>query len=243
MTLDAGVTVHGAPDLKFTLGSETKWAVYDEDLTQQKNGADVGAAVIFVYEVAAVDEDTDGVAVPANDTDARTQFVNPDSEALLDDDGNEIEDRFEVLHAFNRWATLRHQARYEHDGLDADSDHAVDATDPVIEIDFGTINNALGATLTFWNMPNDDGDLTWRADVTGDGDDRDSCEGTNMGVDNTIDEDDIPDLGESMERTVNLANGCIAGSYSMDVTASVGGEEVASASKSFQINLSWSPVD
>lgn len=104
MTLDAEVTMHGAPGLKFTLDNETKWAVYDEDLTQEENGAEVGAAVTFVYEVAAADEDTDGVDVPANDTDARTQFVNHDSEALLDEDGNEIEDRFEVLHNVTRWA-------------------------------------------------------------------------------------------------------------------------------------------
>lgn len=243
MTLDAEVTVHGAPGLKFTLDSETKWAVYDEDLTQEENGAEVGAAVIFVYEVAAADEDTDGVEVPANDTDARTQFVNPDSEALLDEDGNEIEDRFEVLHNVTRWAQVTHQAHYHHDGLAADSDHAVDATDPLIEVDFGTVNNALGATLTFWNIPNDEGDLTWRADVTSDGDDQDGWEGTNMGADNTIAEGDIPDLGESIERTVNLASGCTAGSYTMEVTATVDGEEVAEASQTFQINLSWSAGD
>ena len=243
MTLDAKVKVHGAPGLKFTLGDSTKWAAYDADLTQDANGSGEGPTVIFVYDVGPTDKDTDGVAVPANDTDARTQFVIPGSVALLDEDGNEIEDRFEVLHNVTRWAQVTHQAHYDHDGLEADSDHAVDGTDPLIEIDFGTVNNALGATLTFWNIPNDDGDLTWRADITSDGNDKDSCEGANMGAANTIDEDDIPELGTSIDRTVNLASGCTAGTYSMEVTATVDGEEVAAASTSFQINLSWSPAD
>lgn len=64
-----------------------------------------------------------------------------------------------------------------------------------------------------------------------------------MGADNTIAEGDIPDLGESIERTVNLASGCTAGSYTMEVTAAVDGEEVAEASQTFQINLSWSAGD
>lgn len=262
VTLDAWVKVHGAPGLKITVGdsvsgdgasntatsgtlvaaaSRTRWAAYDAALTLEANGSDdYGPTVIFVYDVGPTDKSSDGVAVPENDTDARTQFVIPGSTALVDEDGDEIEDRFEVLHDFNRWAQITHQAHYDHEGLAADSDHAVDGTEPLIEIDFGTVNSALGATLTFWNIPNDDGDLTWRADVTSDGSDQDSCEGTNMGADNTIAEDDIPELGESLERTVNLATGCTAGSYTMEVTATVDGEEVASASTSFQINLSWS---
>ena len=261
MTLDATVKVHGAPSLKFALSDSgnaigggniggatqvaaadsTRWAAYDAELTRDANDSSQGPTIIFVYDVGPTDKGTGGVGVPANSTDARTQFVNPDGETLLDGDGNEIDDRFEVLHNVTRWAQVTHQAHYDHDGLAVDSDHAVDGTDPLIEIDFGTVNNALGATLTFWNIPNDDGDLSWRADVTSDGDDKDSCEGANMGADNTIDEDDIPDLGESIERTVNLATGCVAGSYTMEVTATVDGEEVASASESFQINLSWSP--
>ena len=261
LTLDAKVKVHGAPGLKIGLsdsgvavgggnlapGTEvaaadtTRWAVYDAELTRDANDSSEGPTVIFVYDVGPTDKGAGGVEVPANNTDARTQFVNPDGETLLDEDGNEIEDRFEVLHNVTSSAQVTQQAHYDHDGLAADSDHAVDGTDPLIEIDFGTVNNALGATLTFWNIPNDDGDLTWRADITSDGNDQDSCEGANMGADNTVDEDDIPDLGTSLERTVNLATGCTAGSYTMEVTATVDGEEVASASESFQVNLSWSP--
>lgn len=262
VTLDAWVKVYGAPGLKITLSdsvsgdrpdntatsgtqvgaaSRARWAAYDAALTLEANVSDdYGPTVIFVYDVGPTDKSSDGVAVPENDTDDRTQFVIPGSTPLLDEDGDEIEDRFEVLHDFNRWAQLTHQTHYDHEGLAADSDHAVDGTEPLIEIDFGTVNNALGATLTFWNIPNDDGDLTWRADVTSDGEDKDSCEGTNMGADQTVDEDDIPDLGESLERTVNLASGCVAGSYSIDVVATVDGEDIAEASMSFQVNLSWS---
>ena len=64
-----------------------------------------------------------------------------------------------------------------------------------------------------------------------------------MGAVQTIAEDDIPELGESIERTVNLASGCTAGAYSIDVVATVNGEDVAEASTSFQINLSWSPTE
>ena len=263
LTLDAWVKVYGAPGLKITVSdsvsgdrpsntatpgtqvaaaSRARWAAYDAALTLEANDSDdYGPTVIFVYDVGPTDKSSDGVAVPENDTDDRTQFVIPGSTALVDEDGDEIEDRFEVLHNFNRWAQLTHQAHYDHEGLAADSDHAVDGTDPLIEIDFGTVNNALGATLTFWNIPNDDGDLTWRADITSDGEDKDSCEGANMGADQTVDEDDIPDLGESLERTVNLASGCAAGTYSIDVVATVDGEDIAEASMSFQVNLSWSP--
>ena len=267
MTLDAKVKVHGVPGLQFALAeqatsgqpdqvnspadidqatqvtasNDSRWAVYDADLTRDANGASEGTTVIFVYDVDTTDEATGGIEVPENSTDDRTRLVIPDSEPQLDEDGNEIEDRFEVLHNVNRWAQVQHQAHYDYDGLAADSDHAVAGTDPLIEIDFGTVDGALGATLTFWNIPNDDGDMTWRADVTSDGSDQDSCEGTNMGVDHTIDEDDLPALGDSIERTANLASGCVPGTYSLDVTATVDGEEVAAASMSFQINLSWSP--
>lgn len=262
LTLDAKLKVHGQPGLKITVGESvsgdrssnadagtqvgqadrTRWAVYDADLTWDANGSSEGPTVIFVYEVGPTDKASGGVAVPENDDD-RTQFVIPGSAALLDDDGNAIEDRFEVKHKVTSSPHVTYQAHYDHDGLAADSDHAVDGTDPLIEIDFGSVNSALGATLTFWKIPNDDGDLTWRADVTSDGDDKDSCEGTNMGAVQTIDEDDIPDLGESIERAVNPAGGCTAGTYNLEVTATVDGEEVASASTSFQINLSWSPSE
>ena len=263
MTLDADVRVHGTPGLKFTLGesvsgdqptntdvgaqvtaaSRVRWAVYDSELTQDANGSSEGSTVIFVYDVSPTDKDTDGVSVPANDTNSSSEFEIPGRAADVDDDGNEIDVSIEAYHEFSRYASISREIYYQHDGLAADSDHAVDGTDPLIEIDFGTVNNALGATLTFWNIPNDDGDLTWRADITSDGNDQDSCEGANMGADNTVDEDDIPDLGTSLDRTVNLATGCTAGSYTMEVTATVDGEEVASASTSFQINLSWSPGD
>ncbi|MCY3733793.1 MAG: hypothetical protein OXG42_05890 [Chloroflexi bacterium] len=233
----------GTPGLAITLGTVTKWAVFDADLTEEENGGERGPTVIFVYDVSPTDEDTDGVSVPANDTNSSSEFEIPGRAADVDEDGNEIDVSIEAFHEFSRYASISREIYYDHDGLAADSDHAVDGTDPLIEIDFGTVNNALGATLTFWNIPNDDGDLTWRADITSDGNDQDSCEGANMGVDNTVDEDDIPDLGTSLDRTVNLATGCTAGSYTMEVTATVDGEEVASASESFQINLSWSPGD
>lgn len=253
MTLDAKVKVVGAPALEFTLGtvvgdrpthldagiqvvaaSDGRWAAYDADRTRDANDSNEGPTVVFVYDVRPTDNDSDGVAVPENLTDARTKFVIP---------GRTVDVRFEVRYNVSKWAHVRYQAHYDHDGLEADSDHAVDGTDPLIEIDFGTVNNALGATLTFWNIPNDDGDMSWRADVTSSGNDQDSCEGANMGADNTVAEDDIPGLGTSLTRTVNLTTGCPAGSYTMEVTASVDGEEVASASTEFQVNLSWSPSD
>ena len=262
MTLDAKVKVHGAPGLKFhltealppgqagnrllfteipdtsttqetTAAFVTRWATYNAALTREANGSSEGPTVIFVYDVGPTDEATGGIAVPENDIDDQSQFV-PTGQS-----GGSV--RFEVLHNVTESAQVRHHAHYVHDGLEVDSTQEVDGTDPLIEIEVGTVNNALGATLTFWNMPNDDGDLTWRADVKSDGEDQDSCEGANMGADNTIAEDDIPELGESIERTVNLASGCAAGTYRMKVTATVNGEGVASASTSFQINLSWSP--
>ncbi|MDE2894704.1 MAG: hypothetical protein OXN87_04810, partial [Chloroflexota bacterium] len=101
LTLDARVKVHGAPGLKIALSDSgnaigggniggtqvaqadsTRWAVYDAELTRDANDSSEGATVIFVYEVGPTDKGTGGVGVPANSTDARTQFVNPDGETL-----------------------------------------------------------------------------------------------------------------------------------------------------------------
>ena len=91
-------------------------------------------------------------------------------------------------------------------------------------------------------MPGD-GDLTWRADVTSDSGDEHQCETTAMGTDQTIAQSDLPQAGQSIERTVIIASACAAGTYSLDGSASADGEVVAEASKSFTLGLSWLPAD
>ena len=59
VTFNEAITVTGTPQINLTIGSQTRWAVYDA--TRSK-----GTLLVFSYTVQATDADSDGISIAAN---------------------------------------------------------------------------------------------------------------------------------------------------------------------------------
>ena len=112
VTFSETVEVTGTPRLQIELGGGSRTADYQ--------GGSGTAALVFGYEVAEGESDTDGVGVEA---DSLT--------------GGTIRDE------------ARNNAELDHDGLAADSGHKVDAVRPELAASGGAVVNGTTLTLTF----------------------------------------------------------------------------------------------
>ena len=111
-TFSETVEVTGRPQLRLELGEGRRTATYE--------GGSGTAALVFAYEVADVESDTDGVGVEADSL-----------------SGGTIRD------------VAGHDAVLEHDGLGADSGHKVDAVKPELAATGGAVVNGATLTLTY----------------------------------------------------------------------------------------------
>ena len=114
VTFDETVEVTGTPQLSLELGGGSRTAGYDSGTGT--------AALVFTYEVADGESDTDGVSIEAGRI------------AL---NGGTIEDEAD------------NNAELDHDGLAADSGHLVDAVKPELAATRGAVVNGTTLTLTF----------------------------------------------------------------------------------------------
>ena len=112
VTFSETVEVTGTPQLRLELGGGRRTAAYE--------GGSGTAALVFGYEVAEGESDTDGVGVEA------------DSLA-----GGTIRDE------------ARNNAELDHDGLAADSGHKVDGVRPQLAASGGAVVNGTRLTLTY----------------------------------------------------------------------------------------------
>ena len=112
VTFSETVEVAGTPQLSLELGGENRTATYQ--------GGSGTAALVFAYEVADGDSDTDGVGVEADSL-----------------SGGTIED------------TSDNPAELDHDGLAADPNHKVDGVKPRLEATGGAVVDGTTLTLTY----------------------------------------------------------------------------------------------
>ena len=65
---DKPVTITGTPQVALTIGSQTRQAIYDSQLSDQYHDLDsyYSSLYFFVYTVQAADRDTDGISIAAN---------------------------------------------------------------------------------------------------------------------------------------------------------------------------------
>ena len=113
VTFNETVVVTGTPQLTLKVGGQDRTANYQSG---------TGGALVFAYEVADGDEDTDGVSIEAN---------------RLTLNGGRIRD------GANNNAVL------DHDGLAANSGHKVDGAGPDLAETGGAVVNGTTLTLTF----------------------------------------------------------------------------------------------
>ena len=114
VTFSETVEVTGTPQLTLELGGGTRTAAYE--------GGSGTAALVFAYEVAEGESDTDGVGVEADS-------VSPNGGAIQDIAGNP--------------AVLDHQA------VAADANHKVDGVKPALASTGGAVVNGTTLTLTY----------------------------------------------------------------------------------------------
>ena len=112
VTFNETVEVTGSPQLQIELGGGGRTAIYE--------GGSGTAALVFAYEVADGESDTDGVGVDANSL-----------------SGGTIRDE------------ARNNAELDHDGLTADSGHKVDGVKPQLAATGGAVVNGTTLTLTY----------------------------------------------------------------------------------------------
>ena len=112
VTFSETVEVEGTPQLRLELGGGTRTATYE--------GGTGTAALVFAYEVADGESDTDGVGV--------------EEDSLS---GGTIRDE------------ARNSAKLDHEGLAADSGHKVDAVKPQLAASGGAVVNETTLTLTY----------------------------------------------------------------------------------------------
>ena len=106
------VEVTGTPQLRLELGGGTRTATYE--------GGTGTAALVFAYEVADGESDTDGVGVEEDSLSGGT---------LRDE--------------------ARNSAKLDHEGLAADSGHKVDGVKPELAASGGAVANGTTLTLTY----------------------------------------------------------------------------------------------
>ena len=111
VTFNETVEVTGTPQLSLELGGGRRTATH---------GGGAGASVVFVYEVADGESDTDGVGVEADSL-----------------SGGTIRDE------------ARNNAELDYDGLGADSGHKVDGVKPEVAATGGAVVNGTSLTLTY----------------------------------------------------------------------------------------------
>ena len=112
VTFSETVEVTGTPQLRLELGGGRRTADY--------GGGSGTAALVFAYEVADGESDTDGVGIEADSL-----------------SGGTIRDE------------VRNNAELDHDGLAADSGHKVDAVKPELAATGGAVVDGTTLTLTF----------------------------------------------------------------------------------------------
>ena len=112
VTFSETVEVTGTPQLRLELGGGTRTATYE--------GGTGTAALVFAYEVADGESDTDGVGV--------------EEDSLS---GGTIRDE------------ARNSAKLDHEGLAADSGHKVDGVKPELAASGGAVVNGTTLTLTY----------------------------------------------------------------------------------------------
>ena len=115
VTFSETVEVTGAPQLSLELGGGRRTATYE--------GGSGTAALVFAYEVAGGESDTDGVGVEAGSL-----------------SGGTIRDE------------ARNNAELDHDGLAADSGHKVDAVKPQLAATGGGVVDGAALTLTYGEL-------------------------------------------------------------------------------------------
>ena len=134
VTFDQTVVVTGTPQLMLNVGGGDRTADYE--------GGSGTAALVFAYEVADGESDTDGVEIEAD--------------SLL---GGTIRDE------------ARNNAKLDHDGLAADSGHKVDGARPKLASAGGAVIDGATLTLTY-DEPLDAGSNAEPGDFTVAGGDR-----------------------------------------------------------------------
>ena len=134
VTFSETVEVTGRPQLRLELGGGNRTATY--------GGGTGTAALVFTYQVAGGESDTDGVGVEADSLSGGTIRDGSDNEAVLD-----------------------------HDGLAADGGHKVDAVKPELAASGGAVVNGTALTLT-WDEPLDGSSIPASGDFTVAGGDR-----------------------------------------------------------------------
>ena len=112
VTFSETVEVTGTPQLRLEFGGGTRTATYE--------GGTGTAALVFAYEVAGGESDTDGVGVEADSLTGGTIRDAADNDAVLD-----------------------------HDGVAADSGHKVDGVKPQLAASGGAVVNGTTLTLTY----------------------------------------------------------------------------------------------
>ena len=112
VTFSETVEVTGRPGLRLELGGGRRTATY--------GGGTGTAALVFTYEVADGESDTDGVGIEAGSLSGGTIRDGSDNEAVLD-----------------------------HDGLGADGGHKVDAVKPELAASGGAVVDGTRLTLTW----------------------------------------------------------------------------------------------
>ena len=115
VTFSETVEVTGTPQLSLELGGGRRTATYE--------GGSGTAALVFAYEVADGESDTDGVGVEAGSL-----------------SGGTIRDE------------ARNNAELDHDGLAADSGHKVDAVKPQLAATGGVVVDGATLTLTYGEL-------------------------------------------------------------------------------------------
>ena len=115
VTFSETVEVTGAPQLSLELGGGRRTATYE--------GGSGTAALVFAYEVAGGESDTDGVGVEADSLSGGTIRDGSNNNAVLD-----------------------------HDGLAADSGHKVDAVKPQLAATGGVVVDGATLTLTYGEL-------------------------------------------------------------------------------------------
>ena len=134
VTFSETVEVAGTPRLRLELGGGSRTAAY--------GGGTGTAALVFAYEVAGGESDTDGVGVEADSL-----------------SGGTIRDE------------ARNNAVLDHDGLAADGGHKVDAVKPALAASGGAVVDGTRLTLT-WDEPLDGSSRPETGDFTVSGGDR-----------------------------------------------------------------------
>ena len=134
VTFSETVEVTGRPRLQIELGGGSRTATY--------GGGAGTAALVFAYEVAGGESDTEGVGVEADSLSGGTITDEARNNAVLD-----------------------------HDGLAADAGHKVDGVRPELAASGGAVVNGTTLTLT-WDEPLDGSSIPASGDFTVAGGDR-----------------------------------------------------------------------